>query len=126
MPVYRTNDIKTGFYFNTELRIGVSRNNLEVKNCLVNNGDSPVTHRNINGADFSVFAIKEDAPSLYLEGLSYRVVRDNACYAMEQLKNGNYQIANASASSTLGTNPNDYYYAIDEIISTFQFVDLKK
>ncbi len=124
LPVYRV-EKKTGYplYFGAEMRIGMSTDPTDVKNCLKPDaGDnSTPTTKTINGIDFTVFPIRNAAAQQYIEGVSYRTVHNQACYVIEQLKTGNRSRDTAQQGDIPDSLLNSYYDQIADIIKTFKF-----
>jgi hypothetical protein len=131
IPVFRVNNedgIATGkpypLYFSAEVRVGVSSNAQAVADCLKTDpGYVEQKHETVtlNGAQFERFEFADAAMMQYSQGVSYRAVHNNMCFAIEQLKAGsNYR------DETMGSGISDaaldvYYAQAGEIAKTFKF-----
>ena len=125
IPVFRTeSDNSYPRYFAAEARIGVSSDPQDVKDCLKDNIYGAVKSlENINGINFVVYAIQDAAMMQYLGGKSYRVVHNNLCYAIEQLKAGSgYRDDPKSDKDISDATLADYFNQAGEIIKTFKFI----
>jgi hypothetical protein len=103
------------YYFLSELRIGASDEPTEVANCLVP-GEAELatsTTATINGIKYSVFEGGDNALIHRLQYVSYRIVHNNMCYAIEMV------------STWQAYEHNDWLKAdrqkFEEILKTFKF-----
>jgi hypothetical protein len=134
IPVYRIDNNKDGvatgkpfpLYYDAEVRVGVSADATEVKNCLAN--DPGFTSQKtedvtIDGVAFKKFSFQDAAMMQYVEGNSYRAVHNGKCYAIEQVRAGsNYK----DETMTEGVSPetlDSYYNQAGNIILSFKFTD---
>ncbi len=128
IPVYRIeNRGKNGefvsypMYFDAELRIGASSDPKDLEACLSAYNETATGTEIIKGITFSKFIIQNAGMMQYVQGVSYRTIHNNVCFALEQLKTG--------SSYRDVPNPNDipdsvldsYYNQIPSIIKTFEF-----
>ena len=124
-PIYRTESNNSyPRYFAAEVRIGVSSNPQDVKDCLVDSiFGAASTTEDINGIDFTVYAIADAAMMQYMGGKSYRTVHNGLCYAVEQLKAGSsYRDDPKSAKDISDELLGGYYDQGAAIIKTFKFI----
>jgi membrane-bound inhibitor of C-type lysozyme len=134
IPVYRIDNNKDGIatgkpfplYYDAEVRVGVSSDATEVKNCLANDpGFTTQKSENvtINGITFKKFSFQDAAMQQYVEGNSYRTVHNNKCYVVEQIRTGsNYRDDSMTAGVTQETL-DSYYNQAGNIILGFSFND---
>jgi hypothetical protein len=131
IPVFRVNNedgIATGkpypLYFSAEVRVGVSADAKAVADCLKTDpGYTEQEHDTLtlNGAQFERFEFADAAMMQYAQGVSYRVVHDGKCFAIEQLKAGS-SYRDESMSVGISDATLDAYYAqAREIAKTFRF-----
>lgn len=108
-------------YFSAEVRIGVST---DIKNCYVKDAgytNQKVTDVTINGTTWKRFSFADAAMMQYVQGESYRTVRNNTCFVLEQIKTGsNYRDEAMTVSTPLVTLDAKYANA-ESILRTFRF-----
>ena len=108
-------------YFSAEVRIGVSPN---VKECYTKDSgytNQKVTDVVINGVTFKKFSTADGATMKYVQAESYRTIRNNQCFVLEQIKNGSvYRDEKMGVGITENTLTN-YYNTGKTIIETFKF-----
>jgi len=124
--VYRVENENTyPRYFGTELRIGASTGTNDVENCLNYDqyitSSSPTEKELINGITFNKLVIQDAATMQYVEGISYRTIYNDTCFAIEQLKTGSNYRDVPSPQDIPDSVLNSYYDSIIEIIKTFKF-----
>lgn len=73
-------------YYDVELRIGASKNPKDIKNCYKSIQDIKPSSKEINGNLFTVYDIQDAAMMQYIQGRSFRIIRNNTCFALERLK----------------------------------------
>jgi hypothetical protein len=125
--VYRVeNEDSYPRYFGTELRIGVSNSSNDIENCLTYDEDIisnlPIETEVINGFTFNKLIIQDAATMQYVEGISYRIIHDERCFAIEQLKTGSNYRDEPSLKDISDSELDSYYDLISEIIKTFEFI----
>ena len=127
IPVYRVNNSNNGayvsypLYYDAELRIGVSSDPKDVQTCLLSTNETLGVSETINGINFSKFIIQSAGMMQYLEGVSYRTIRNNTCYAIEQLKTGSSYRDAPNSKDIPDPVLGSYYNQIPDIIKTFKF-----
>lgn len=119
--VYSTGKQSYPLYFTAEVRVGVSEN---VKECYTPDAGFPnqkITTVTINGVTFKKFSTFENNTPKYTQAESYRTVRNNLCYAIEQIRSGTtYRDASMQPGVTDATLMG--YYSVGEtIVKTFTF-----
>ena len=124
--VYRVENENTyPRYFGTELRIGASNITDDLENCLNYDQDiitnSPIETEVINGITFNKLVIQDAVTMQYVEGISYRTIHNNTCFAIEQLKTGSNYRDETSPNDIPDSELDSYYDSILEIINTFEF-----
>lgn len=124
-PIHRIENQNTfPRYFAAELRIGVSKNSTEVRNCYNDNQSYRInrkTERNIGGMTFQRFEISDAAMMQYLQGESYRAIVNDSCLAIEKLKTGSSYQDTPSPKDIPQSVLDGYYNSVDEIINTIRF-----
>ena len=84
--------------------------------------NSPTKKELINGITFNKLVIQDAATMQYVEGTSYRIIYNDTCFAIEQLKTGSNYKDVPSPQDISDYVLNSYYDSIIEIIKTFKFV----
>ena len=109
--------------FNAETRIGVSTDPGDVATCLKNTDQPDQTgwKETINDIEYMVYPIQDAAMMHYLEGMSYRTVHNNTCYAIEQVKTGSSYHEEKSADDIPDTKLDSLYNELKSVIETFDF-----
>jgi hypothetical protein len=108
-------------YYAAELRIGASSNNKDVMNCIKNSQSTTV----INGTTFYVFPLDDEGMMQYLHGISYRVIHNNQCFAIEQIETGSKMYVGddkPNAKHISDAVLKKYYEQANDIIQTFRFI----
>ena len=119
--VYSTGKQTYPLYFTAEVRIGVSPN---IKECYTPDVAYPnqkITNVTINGVPFKKFSTSDAGMMKYTQAESYRTIRNNQCYVIEQIKSGTTY---RDEKMTMGTTDAqlDASYALGErIVKTFKF-----
>lgn len=108
-------------FFIAELRVGVSPN---VKECYsIDPGytNQKVTNVNINGVTFKKFSSQDAAMMQYVQTESYRIIHNNMCYVMEQIKAGSSYRDETMKTGISETTLNGYYNNAGTIAMSFKF-----
>jgi len=131
IPVYRI-ESKTGvfmsypLYFDAELRIGASSDPKDIENCLKeepNYQGATSTIEVINGVTFRRFILGSAGMMQYMYGVSYRIIHNNVCFAIEQLKVGSsYRDITTSSNDIPDSVLDSYYNKVGDIVKTFKFL----
>lgn len=82
---------KDGFYYAAAVRMGVSTNPNDIKNCYHVNmyyKKSPIKHVNIHGTTFRRFPMTDNGMMQVMQGQSYRLLKRHRCYALEWVETG--------------------------------------
>jgi hypothetical protein len=124
-PIFRIDQgtVATGknypLYYTAEVRVGVSNN---VNECYtVDAGYSQPTNVTINGVAFKKFNYQEAAMMKYITGASYRTIRNNKCYVLEQVKAGSTYRDDTMKPGVTDATLDAYYKSGETIIKTFKF-----
>ncbi|MFA5098904.1 MAG: MliC family protein [Candidatus Paceibacterota bacterium] len=130
IPVFRVDNggVATGkpypLYFDAEVRIGASSDPAEVANCYKPDPgyeNQQITDVQINGVDFKKFDFGGAGMMQYLQGVSYRIVRDNACLTIEQIKTGSSYRDDSMLPGIPDEQLNGYYIEAGNIIQSLKF-----
>ncbi len=82
---------KDGFYYAAAVRVGVSTNLNDIKNCYNVNmyyKNVPIKRINIRGITFKRFPMTDNGMMQVMQGQSYRLRKYNRCYALEWVETG--------------------------------------
>lgn len=132
IPVFRVDNpldgVATGkpypLYFSAEVRVGVSTDTQAVADCLKTDpGYTDQKHETVtlNGAQFEKFEFGDAAMMQYSQGVSYRTVRNNTCFAVEQLKAGSIYRDDSMTAGIPDSQLDAYYAQAGEMAQTFRF-----
>ncbi len=106
------------------IRVGVSEDSKELAVCEKAGdqiGEVALPDRVLNGTTWKVFSFSDAAMMRYQKGVSYRVLHEGKCYALEALVGGSNYRDEASADDVPETLLEGEYTKLDEIISSFTF-----
>ncbi len=126
-PIYSVDQgsIATGktypLFYIAELRVGVSPN---VKECYSTDAgytNQKVTNVTINGVTWKRFSFQDAATMQYIQGESYRTIRNNMCYVLEQVKAGSSYRDDTMKPGVTDATLNNYYDIAGNIAKTFKF-----
>jgi hypothetical protein len=110
-----------GYYFDSEVRVGVGSSTDAVNNCTVRDQDEDTATTSImlGGVSFTRFIRQSAGMSQYGMVQSYRAVHQKVCYAIESIvAGGGTAPNNPSQSADLKTQQQQL---LDSIIQTFSF-----
>ena len=113
-------------YFITEVRIGVSNDMKDVEECLKPDPgytEQKITDEILNGTLFKRFEFGNAAMMQYVQGVSWRTVRNGACIAIEQVKAGSTYRDGSMTRGLTDAELDLYYEEAEAIIQTFRFTD---
>ncbi len=108
-------------YFSAEVRIGVSPN---TKDCYLSDAgytNQKITNVTINGVPFKKFSTSDGATMKYVQAESYRTVRNNTCYVIEQIQNGSKYRDEKMSTAFTDAQLTNYYNLGEKIVKTFVF-----
>ena len=109
-------------YYDVEVRVGVSDDPSDVKNCLISTQESATsTIVTINGTDFWKFDLSNAGMMQYLKGYSYRTIHNNECFVMEQLATGSSYRESPNPNDISDNVLNSYFNSAGKIIESFKF-----
>lgn len=111
-------------YFDTEVRVGVSGDQAELKVCnQVGDGELPQQPVTINGVQWGVYAFESAGMMQYVKGVSYRTIHNGKCFAVEQLETGSSYINDKPSPNDIPQSTLDAHYAaLQSIVQSFSFV----
>lgn len=127
IPVWRIKSDNNGayisypYYFDAELRIGVSSNKSDVADCYKSQFTPPTTVT-INGVEFKKFSVQSAGMMQYLVAESYRTIHNGACYVIEQIKTGSSYREGPSSKDIPESVLDGYYDSISTMVQTFKFI----
>ncbi len=131
VPVFRIDQggVATGklypLYFDAEVRIGVSADAADVADCYKNDPgftSQKVTDVTINGLTFKKFDFADAAMMQYVQGESYRIVHNNMCFAIEQIKTGSSYRDETMKPGIPDAQLDSYYTTAGNIVQNFSFL----
>ncbi len=112
-------------YFDAEIRIGVSRDPAEIARCetpAAEQGERQLPDRMLGGTPFKVFSFQSAGMMQYVKGMSYRVIHEGACYAVEHIAAGaSYEDDPDSPDDIPQETLDAAYAALDTVVGTFAF-----
>jgi hypothetical protein len=127
IPIFRvTNENSYPRNWNTEIRIGVTTDPIELQTFLSKSTytDVPPKEEIINGITFYVFPIQDAGMMKFLSGSSYRTIHNGVGYAIERIKTGSiYRDSNNSSKDIPDSVLESYFNQTLSIVNSFQFVD---
>ena len=107
------------------VRVSVSTDKDEVKNCekaTPDTGETALPDRTLNGTVWKGFSFEDAAMQKYVKGVSYRVVYEGKCFALEQIAQGSsYKDDPESADDVPQETLDGAYDALNAIVETFAF-----
>jgi hypothetical protein len=109
------------YYYDAELRIGVSSDPVQVKDCLISSDATASSTATINGIKYAVYELPQVGMSQYADVTSYRTVHNNACYAIESIITGGGTGPNADMIRAQDLLDQDTA-ALRFILDTFSFI----
>lgn len=108
-------------YFTSEVRLGVST---DITNCFAKDegyASQKITDVVINGVTWKRFSFSDAAMMQYVQGESYRTVRNKQCFVLEQIKAGSNYKEEGMATGTSDTLLTAYYNEAESVLKTFRF-----
>lgn len=108
-------------YFSAEVRVGVSPN---VKECYTpdaGNTNQKITNVTINGVAFKKFSTSVGGMQKYVQAESYRTIRNNSCYVIEQIRTGSSYRDEKMTTAKTEKELINYYNLGENIVKTFKF-----
>ena len=130
IPIFRIDQggVATGksypLSFDAEVRVAASSNPKEVADCYKTDPgytSQVVKDEVINGVTYKKFEFSDAATMHYLQGVSYRIVRNNICLAIEQVKSGTIYRDETMLPGIPDSQLDNYYQQAGDIIKTFKF-----
>jgi hypothetical protein len=110
-------------YFETEVRVGASADPHELAVCeKPGNGEASLPDMIINGVTWKAFSLEDAGMMQYLKGVSYRIIHDKTCYALEEIETGSSYRDTATNSADIPQTTLDKHYAdLSSIVQSFNF-----
>jgi hypothetical protein len=108
-------------FYVAEVRIGVSPN---VKECYATDPgytSQKVTNVSINGVTWKRFSFSDAGMMKELKGESYRVIHNNNCYAIEQLRHQSTYKDDTMKPGVSEATLDSYYKTAEAVAKTFVF-----
>lgn len=108
-------------FYTAEVRVGVST---DVDQCYAKENEytSPtVTDVTINGVAFKKFDFGSAATQQYVSGSSYRTIRNNTCYVIEQIRNGSSYRDETLTGGYSDADLDAFYAKTRSIVMSFTF-----
>lgn len=108
-------------YFAAEVRVGVSPDTAQ---CYAKDDgytNQTVTDVNINGVTWKKFIFGDAAMTQYVSGASYRTIRNNRCYVIEQIRTGSNYRDETMATAYTDKDLNAFYARTTPIVMSFKF-----
>lgn len=129
-PVFRVRQEETAetktypLYFSTELRIGASADPKEIARCLeadVSGGEQYVGEDKMNGLTYKKFSFADGGMMKYIKGISYRIIRNNQCYAIEAVAAGSIYRDETFEGGLTDQELDAYFQETVDLIRGFNF-----
>lgn len=109
------------FFYGAEVRIGVST---DVTNCYAKDDgytNQTVSNVTIGGVTWKKFSFGDAAMQQYVNGASYRTVRNNKCYVIEQIENGSSYRDETLVGGYSDADLRAFYAKTNAIVMSFRF-----
>ncbi len=112
-------------YFNAMVRIGASTDPKEVARCEVagkDEGETELPDAVIGGRTWKAFAFQSAGMMQYASGVSYRLLSEDTCIAMEKVRTGSSYREDAPTDHDIADATLDAQYeALSSIVESFTF-----
>lgn len=112
-------------HFVAQVRVGASSDPDEVAGCLAptpNRGETALADKTINGTTWKTFSFGDAGMMQYVSGVSYRVLHEGSCIALEKIRSGSsYQDDPESPEDITDAELDSRYAGLDHIIESFTF-----
>ncbi len=113
-------------YFDAEIRIGASNDPKELARCetaATAQAEVALPDAVFGGATWKVFSFQDAAMMQYVQGVSYRTLRNGTCIALEQIKTGSsYRDDPVSKADIPQAKLDASYTALEATLKSFTFV----
>jgi len=123
ITTYRTeSDHSYPRHYTTLVRVGASN---AVASCLsarTDRGETALPDVTWGGETFKVFSFGDAGMMRYVKGVSYRIVKGDRCYAIEQIAAGSTYREESSPEDIPDATLEAQYDRLSDIVSSFQFV----
>jgi len=127
IPVIEINNEASGvnknypLFYTAQVRVGVST---DTANCYAKDdgyANQTVTDVTIGGVPFKKFIFGNAAMMKYVNGASYRTIRNNKCYVIEQIENGSSYRDAAMVGGYTDADLKAFYNQTTPIVMSFRF-----
>ena len=110
-------------YFETEVRIGASKDPQELAACeKPSENETQLPDAVINKVTWKAFGLQDAGMMQYLQGTSYRTIHDNTCFALEEIETGSsYRDTASSTSNIPDATLTQKYQDLSSIVQSFSF-----
>ncbi len=108
-------------FYTARVRVGVSTDTAQ---CYAKDDGyttQTVTDITINGVAFKKFIFGDAAMQQYVRGASYRTIRNNTCYVIEQIENGSSYRDETYVGGYTDADLKDFYNKTTSIVMSFKF-----
>lgn len=108
-------------YYTAAVRVGVST---DVAQCYAKDDgytSQTITDVTIGGVTWKKFIFGDAAMQQYINGASYRTVRNNLCYVVEQLENGSRYTDASTTVQYTDAQLKGFYNSTTAIVQSFRF-----
>lgn len=112
-------------YFNAMVRIGASEDPQEIARCekrSENQGETQLADTTIGGQAWKTFAFQDAGMMQYASGVSYRLIHEGKCIAIEKVRTGSSYREDLATASDVPQETLDAEYAkLERIVQSFSF-----
>lgn len=112
-------------YYHAVVRIGASTDPKELANCervTPNRGETALPDATFNGTTWKVFSFEQGGMQQYVRGVSYRVIQEDACIAVEKIAAGSsYREDPDSPEDVPDTLLEERYQGLNSIVESVMF-----
>ncbi len=129
-PIFRVRQDETAktktypLYFSAELRIGASASPKEIARCLEPDPgyeNQTISEEKMNGLIFKKFSFGGAGMMQYVQGVSYRIVHNNLCYAIEAVRTGSTYRDETFQGGQTEEELDGYFQQAASLIKSFNF-----
>ncbi len=112
-------------YYSALIRVGVSTDKKELAQCLKatpNQGETALPDVVLNGTTWKAFAFQNAGMQQYVKSISYRVIHEGYCVALEKIAAGsNYRDDPDSPEDISDAELEKHYQDLERIVQSFTF-----
>ncbi len=126
IPVFKVDNQTTAkknypLYYEATVRVGVSNDTAQCYATDDGYANQTVTNVTINGVAFKKFIFGDAAMMKYVNGASYRTIKNNKCYVIEQIQNGSSYRDNTLVGGYSDADLANFYARTTPIVMSFKF-----